>query len=101
MLTQFNTGGTALMARREATLHAPHRRTMVRIGALVVAGLTLVGCSGMSSTEQRTLSGGAIGAGIGAAGTALTGGCVACGAAIGGAVGAGAGYLYDQHEKSK
>jgi hypothetical protein len=63
--------------------------------------LALAGCSGMSETEQRTLSGGAIGAGVGAVGTALTGGCVSCGAAIGGAVGAGAGYLYDRHEKSR
>lgn len=67
--------------------------------AIVIAGLTLSACSGMNDTEQRVLSGGAIGAGVGAAGTALTGGCVACGAAIGGAVGAGAGYLYDQSEK--
>lgn len=80
---------------------SPPRRAGILAGALVIASLALASCSGMSSTEQRTLSGGAIGAGVGAAGTALTGGCVACGAAIGGAVGAGAGYLYDQHEKSK
>ncbi len=63
---------------------------------ILIAGLGLGACSNMSNTEQRVLSGGAIGAGVGAAGTALTGGCVACGAAIGGAVGAGAGYIYDQ-----
>jgi len=80
---------------------APIHRSGVFAAALVALSLVLAGCSGMSSTEQRTLSGGAIGAGVGAAGTALTGGCVACGAAIGGAVGAGAGYLYDKHEKSK
>ena len=32
---------------------------------LVVAALFLGGCSGMSNTQQRTLSGGAIGAGTG------------------------------------
>lgn len=66
------------------------------LAAALVAALGLAGCSGMNNTEQRTLSGGAIGAAVGAAGTALTGGCVACGAAIGGAVGAGAGYLSDK-----
>lgn len=68
----------------------------VTLGAALVAVLGLAGCSGMNSTEQRTLSGGAIGAAAGAAGTAITGGCVACGAALGGAVGAGAGYLSDK-----
>lgn len=63
-------------------------------------GLMLGGCSSMSDTEQRVLSGGAIGAGVGAVGTVLTGGCVSCGAAIGGAVGAGAGYLFDQGKKN-
>jgi hypothetical protein len=62
--------------------------------------LMLAGCSDMSDTQQRTLSGAAIGAGSGAAVTLMTGGCVACGAAIGGAVGAGAGYVYDQVKKS-
>jgi len=42
-----------------------------------------------------------MGAGIGAVGTALTGGCVTCGALIGGAVGAGGGFLYDQVKKGK
>ena len=62
--------------------------------AIVLASaLILGGCTGMSDTQQSTVSGGAIGAGVGAVGTVLTGGCVSCGAAIGGAVGAGAGYL--------
>lgn len=68
-------------------------------GAMLVLALTLASCSGMNTTQQRVLSGGAIGAGAGAVGTAMTGGCVSCGAAIGGAVGAGAGYIYDQDEK--
>lgn len=92
----------SMSAQRKAIVgRTPGRRAGVVTGALVAASLALASCSGMNSTEQRTLSGGAIGAGVGAAGTALTGGCVWCGAAIGGAVGAGAGYLYDQHEKSK
>ena len=66
----------------------------------VLGLVALTSCSGMNDTQQRTLSGGAIGAGVGAVGTVLTGGCVACGAAIGGAVGAAGGYIYDQAQKS-
>jgi osmotically inducible lipoprotein OsmB len=71
----------------------------VLVPLLAVAMLATSGCANMNSTQQRTLSGGAIGAGSGAVITVLTGGCVWCGAAIGGAVGAGAGYVYDQVKK--
>ena len=73
-------------------------RTML---VLVLAGAILAGgCAGMSYTEQRMLSGGAIGAGTGA----LIGwgaGNAAAGAAIGGGAGLLGGYLYDQYEKSQ
>lgn len=65
----------------------------------VLAIVALAGCSDMSKREQRVLSGGAIGAGVGAVGTAMTGGCVSCGAAIGGAVGAGTGYVIDKNKE--
>lgn len=71
-------------------------------GALALACVAMLGlgaCSDLSTTQQRTLTGGAIGATAGAVGIALTGGCVACGAAIGGAVGAGTGYAYDYFDK--
>ncbi len=68
---------------------------------VVVATLGLAGCGGMNNTQQKTLSGGAIGAGVGAAGAALTGGCTACGAALGGAVGAGAGYIMGESENNE
>jgi uncharacterized membrane protein YebE (DUF533 family) len=45
----------------------------------MVAALLVGGCSGMSTTQQRTLSGGAIGGGAGLLG----------------------GYAYDQYEKSQ
>ncbi len=68
--------------------------------ALVAACiLGLSACSNMNNTQQRTLSGAAIGTGVGAVGGSMTGGCVSCGAAIGAAAGAGAGYIYDQSEK--
>jgi len=72
------------------------KRTIILI---LVGSLLLGGCSGMSYTEQRMLSGGAIGAGTGA----LIGwgaGNAAAGAAIGGGAGVLGGYLYDQYEKS-
>lgn len=68
------------------------------VSAAVLA-LGLSACSGMDSTEQRTLSGGAIGAGAGAALGAITGGSLVGGALIGGAAGAGAGYLYDREKR--
>lgn len=72
-----------------------------RVGALTVLIMNLAACSNLSATEQRVVTGGAIGTAVGAAGTVMTGGCVACGAAIGGAVGAGTGYVIDQVEKKK
>jgi osmotically inducible lipoprotein OsmB len=66
------------------------------VAAVMLLTLTLAGCSGMNNTQQKMLSGGAIGAAGGAVVTALTGGCIWCGAAIGGAVGTGAGYVIAQ-----
>lgn len=71
-----------------------------KAGFAAVLGLGLAGCSGMNETEQRTLSGIVIGAGIGAAGTIATGGCVRCGVIIGSTVGAVGGFIYDLVEKA-
>lgn len=68
------------------------------LAAALAIGLSA--CSGMNTTQQRTVSGGAIGAGVGAVGTVITGGCVACGAAVGAGVGAAGGYIYDQVERA-
>ncbi len=76
------------------------RLLAVRTISLVVLLAMLSGCADMNHTEQRVVSGGAAGAAVGAVGTVLTGGCVACGAAIGGAVGAGAGYVIDKVKKN-
>jgi len=65
----------------------------------LLAVTTLGACTNMNTTQQRTLSGGAIGAGTGAVVGAMTGGCVSCGAVVGGAVGAAGGYVYDQMNK--
>jgi len=60
---------------------------------LIVAVFALVGCANMTPTQQRALSGGAIGAAGGAALGAITGGSPALGAVVGGGVGAAAGAL--------
>ena len=66
----------------------------------VAATLVVSSCAGMTTTEQRVLSGGA----VGASGGALIGwaaGNPAVGAAVGGGAGALAGLVYDQFEKSR
>jgi osmotically inducible lipoprotein OsmB len=69
----------------------------IKLIAITAALLFLLSaCAGLSRTEERVLSGGAIGAGTGAAIGAVTGGSPGTGAAIGGAAGALGGYLYDQ-----
>jgi len=54
----------------------------------------------MSSTQQRVLSGGAIGASSGAL-IGWAAGSPAAGAAIGGGAGLLGGFIYDQYEKSR
>ena len=76
------------------------RRAVPRLGALVLAGVLLTSCAGMSPTQQRVLSGGAIGAGGGAIIGAIAGNA-GMGAAIGAGAGMLGGVLVDQHEKSK
>ena len=74
------------------------KRILIPVAALALLGTAA--CSNMDQTQERMLSGAAIGTGVGVVGTALTGGCIWCGAVIGGAVGTGAGYLLDQADKA-
>ncbi len=62
---------------------------------LAVVLLGMVGCSGMTPTQQRALSGGAAGAAGGAALGAISGGSPAVGAGVGGAAGAVIGGLWE------
>jgi len=74
---------------------------MKRMAALVlVAALLQGGCSGMSPTEQRVLSGGAIGASSGAL-IGWAAGNPAVGAAVGGGAGMLGGLIYDQYQKAQ
>ena len=67
--------------------------------AMAVLIATVAGCSHMSATQQRVLSGGAIGAGSGAVLTALVGGPILLGTAIGAGAGTVGGLIYDQTNK--
>ncbi|MEZ0259934.1 MAG: hypothetical protein ACAH80_02935 [Alphaproteobacteria bacterium] len=75
-------------------------KTLSSTMAICAMILALSACSDMTRTQQRTLSGAAIGTGVGVAGTAMTGGCITCGAAVGAAAGAAGGYIYDQSHKN-
>jgi hypothetical protein len=65
----------------------------------VLALVSTVGCSGMSRTEQKTLSGAGIGAGAGAVVGAVSGGSPVTGAVVGAGVGAATGYIVGESEK--
>jgi osmotically inducible lipoprotein OsmB len=67
-------------------------RTARTFAAVLLTVLTL-GCAGMTPTQQRALSGGAIGAAGGAALSAIAGGSAAVGAVVGGAAGVLTGTL--------
>lgn len=68
------------------SIHLPRMIGRLAIAAIVV--VPLAACENMNRTQQRTLSGGAIGAAGGAAVSAITGGSLLTGAAVGGAIGA-------------
>ncbi len=67
---------------------------------VVVATLVVSGCASMSTTEQRVLSGGAIGAGSGAL-IGWAAGNPAVGAAVGAGAGALGGYIYDRVDRAR
>lgn len=72
------------------------RTTMIAISVLMIG---LAGCSGMSTKEQRMLSGGAIGAAGGGLLSGVTGRSVLGGAVLGSAAGTGLGYLYHRNQR--
>ncbi|PRY96327.1 outer membrane protein with glycine zipper [Jezberella montanilacus] len=65
------------------------------------AVLALSGCADMDTTQQRVLSGAAIGTVAGVGIGALTGGGLLWGAVGGAAVGAAGGYVYDRYENDQ
>jgi osmotically inducible lipoprotein OsmB len=65
--------------------------------ALVLAS----GCADMSSGQQRTLSGAAIGTAAGYALGAVTGMSKGTGMALGAAAGAASGFIYDKYKQNE
>ena len=71
---------------------------------MTAAGLVLVlasGCADMSSSQQRTLSGAAIGTAAGYALGAVTGMSKGTGMALGAAAGAAGGYIYNKYKENE
>ena len=66
-------------------------RVLMKILPFLFLSAILTGCG--HTRGERALSGGAIGAGVGALGAEVLGGDPLTGAVVGGAVGAGAGAL--------
>jgi osmotically inducible lipoprotein OsmB len=73
------------------------RTVTVGAMALVLAS----GCADMSSTQQRTLSGAAIGTAAGYALGAMTGMSKGTGMAVGAVAGAASGYIYDKYKENE
>jgi len=71
----------------------------IALGFIALAFVSMFGCSGMTQTQQKTLSGAGIGAGSGAVLGIVTGGSPAVGAVVGGGVGAVTGYILGEGEK--
>lgn len=65
----------------------------MRIGALAWALLTVGGCSGLTTQQQRALTGAGIGAAGGTIISAVAGGSLLTGALVGGGAGAAIGAL--------
>ena len=72
----------------------------LNFACVLAIGAGLAGCSNLDRTQQRVLTGGAIGTAAGAALGAMTGGLsIAAGALIGAGVGSAAGYVVDKTSK--
>ncbi len=72
------------------------------VAIVLVASLLFgFGCAGMSDTQQRTMSGGVIGAAAGAGVSAIAGGDALVGGAVGAAAGALTGYIVGESKKKK
>ncbi len=72
----------------------------MKLTAKQILGVTFIlGLAACGSTQgERALSGGAIGAGVGAVGTAIVGGSVVTGAAVGAAAGAVTGAVTNKRQ---
>lgn len=66
---------------------------------VLVLVATILGCAGMTATQQRVLSGSAFGTAAGVGAAAILGGPLVVGAVTGAAAGAVGGIIVDEIEK--
>ena len=71
---------------------------MKQLAVISIAATAMLLSACGQDKGDRALSGGAIGAGVGAVGSSLVGGSAVGGALVGGAVGAGTGALTSPHD---
>ncbi len=67
---------------------------------ILIIALGISGCANMTGTQQRTVTGGVGGAGLGAIIGAIAGNA-GMGAAIGAAAGSAGGFLYGKHKEAE
>ncbi|AQV00588.1 hypothetical protein B2D07_07280 [Desulfococcus multivorans] len=67
--------------------------------SIVLLAAFILGCAGMSQTQQRTVSGGLMGAAAGAGVAAIAGGEAGVGALVGAGAGALGGYMLGESRK--
>lgn len=72
---------------------------VLRIGLILCLAAAASGCAGMTPTQQRALSGGALGSAAGIGIAAIAGGPLIVGAAAGAAAGAVGGVIVDQLDR--
>lgn len=77
------------------------KRMISTLAVVALLAALLSGCAGLSTREQRILSGGAIGAGAGLGISAITGGHLLTGTAIGAAAGAIGGLIFDESQRRR
>lgn len=70
---------------------------LIKYAAVVLIAAFVFGCAGMSQTQQRSMTGGVMGAATGAGVTALAGGDAGVGALVGAGAGALGGYIIGDH----
>ena len=70
----------------------------IALSFVLATTVTLSACAGQTPTQQRVLSGAAIG-GLGGTAIGAIAGNAGLGAAIGVAAGAAGGFIYDQHKQ--
>ena len=74
-------------------------RLLLRILIVAVLITGIFGCAGMSTREQRVLSGGALGTAAGAGAAAIIGAPIIVGVAAGAAAGAVGGFVVDEVQR--